>query len=49
MLNSIVNSEIKFTGKANAEANFIGNSFNFNKPITSSILFNFSPLRIDRL
>lgn len=44
MLNSIVNSEIKFTGKVNAEANFIGNSFNFNK---GDLLLDFRDVKIE--
>ena len=44
MLNSVVNSEIKFTGKVNAEANFIGNSFNFNK---GDLLLDFRDVKIE--
>ena len=44
MLNSIVKNEIKFTGKVNAEANFKGHSFNFNK---GNLLLDFRDVKIE--
>ena len=44
ILNGIVNNEIKFTGKVNAEVNFIGNSLNFNK---GDLLLDFRDVKIE--
>ena len=44
MLNGLVNNEIKFTGKVKTEANFVGNSFNFNK---GDLLLDFRDVKIE--
>ena len=44
ILNGIVNNEIKFTGKVKTEANFVGNSFNFNK---GDLLLDFRNVKIE--